>query len=280
MSAAGGADSRAGAGGTAGGTREPLLLIHGLGASASVWDPVVPLLADEREVIALDLPGFGAAPSLPAGVEPTAAAMAAALRDQLAARGIDRAHVAGNSLGGWVGLELGRIGAARSVTCLSPAGLWRAPIGPRKGTARIWARRLRPLVVAGLLLPPVRRRALSTFSADPDRIPAGAGRELVLGWIDADGYEGANKAMREHVFEPAGYPPPAEVPVTIAWAEHDRLVGPPRPECRPAGAKFLVLPGVGHTPMWDDPALVAQTILDGSTRVSSEEAVTNEGGAA
>jgi pimeloyl-ACP methyl ester carboxylesterase len=247
------------------GTREPLLLIHGLGASASVWDPVVPLLSGEREVIALDLPGFGAAASLPPGVEPTAAAMAGALRDQLAARGIERPHVAGNSLGAWVGLELGRMGAARSVTCLSPAGLWRAPIGPRKGTARVWARRLRPLVVAGLLIPQVRCRALSTFSAKPKNVPAAAGRELVLGWIDSDGYDGANKAMREHVFAPAGYPPPSEVPVTIAWAEEDQLVGPPRPECRPTGAKFLVLPGVGHTPMWDDPELVARTILDGTT---------------
>lgn len=251
---------------------EPLLLVHGLGASKSVWDPVVPLLAREREVIALDLPGFGAAPSLPPGVEPTAAALAEALRDELAARGIDTFHVAGNSLGGWVGLELGRLGAARSVTCLSPAGLWRGPIGPAKGTSRIWARRLRPLAPVALAIPPLRRRALQTFSARPEKIPPAAGRELVLGWIDADGYEGANKAMREHIFEPAGYPP--EVPVTIAWAEHDQLVGPPREERRPPGTRFLVLPGVGHTPMWDDPELVAQTLLEGSARPAAEAMAT------
>ncbi len=276
MSAAG-----AGAAGDAapgGGTREPLLLIHGLGASSTVWDPVLPLLSAEREALALDLPGFGGAPSLPPGIEPTAAALAGALLDQLAARGIDRPHVAGNSLGAWVGLELGRIGAARSVTCLSPAGLWRAPIGPRSTVTRQWARRLRPLVVAGLRIGPVRHRALSTLCARPGNIPAAAGRELVLGWIDADGYDGANKAMREHIFAPAGYP--AGVPVTIAWAELDRLVGPPRPECRPAGAEFLVLPGVGHTPMWDDPELVARTILDGTAWVGSEETVASEGGAA
>jgi pimeloyl-ACP methyl ester carboxylesterase len=263
-------DGAATAGG--GGGREPLLLVHGLGASASVWDPVVPLLAREREVIALDLPGFGAAASLPPGVEPTAMALATALRDELAARGIDSFHVAGNSLGGWVGLELGRLGAARSVTCLSPAGLWRKPLGPAKSTTRIWARRLRPLVPLALAIPPLRRRALRTFSARPENIPPAAGRELVLGWIDADGYDGANKAMREHIFDPAGYPP--EVPVTIAWAEHDQLVGPPREERRPPGTRFLVLPGVGHTPMWDDPELVARTLLEGSARPAAEAVAT------
>ncbi|HEY0279084.1 MAG TPA: alpha/beta fold hydrolase [Solirubrobacterales bacterium] len=256
-------DGSAGGGGPA---REPLLLIHGLGASRSVWDAVVPTLSFEREVIALDLPGFGAAPSLSDGVEPTALAMAEALREELRARGIERAHVAGNSLGGWVGLELGRLGVARSVTCLSPAGLWREPIGPAKSPTREWARRLRPLVAVGLYIPQVRLKALSTFAAFPTHIPVAAGREMVLGWIDADGYDGANKAMREHVFDPSTYPPASAVPVTIAWAEEDRLVGPPREECRPAGARFLTMPHVGHVPMWDDPDLVVRVLLDGSNR--------------
>ena len=244
------------------GGREPLLLIHGLGGTTGVWDAVVPLLSAERDVVVLDMPGFGTAPSLPAGVEPTAAALAAALRDELAARGIERPDVAGNSLGAWVALEMGRIDAARSVTCLSPAGLWRKPIGPRKSRLRDWARRLRPLVSAALWLGPMRRRAVSIFAAHPGNVPIAAARELVLGWIDAEGYDGANKAMREHLFDPAGYP--ADVPVTIAWAELDKQVGPPKPERRPAGARFVVMPRVGHVPMWDDPELVARTILEGS----------------
>jgi len=242
---------------------EPLLLIHGLGASGTVWDPVLPLLEGEREVVVLDMPGFGTASPLPDGVEPTAANLGAALHAACVDRGIERPHVAGNSLGGWVGLEMGRAGWAASVTAISPAGLWRAPLGQRPGRdARALGRRLRPLVAAATLVPPVRRRMLSTFAAHPERIPAAAGRELVLGWIDANGYDGANRAMRTHIFEPDGYP--EEVPVTIAWGEHDHLVGPPKPARRPAGTRFLVLPDVGHTPMWDDPGLVARTLLEGS----------------
>jgi pimeloyl-ACP methyl ester carboxylesterase len=249
-------------GGAAAGERAPLVLIHGLGGTATVWDPVVPLLAAEREVIVLEMPGFGAAPSLPAGVEPTAANLAAALHDECERRGVEHPHVAGNSLGAWVGLEMGRFGWAASVTALSPAGLWRAALGPRPREVRNWAQRGRPLIRAALAVPALRRRMTSTFAAYPERIPAAAARELVLGWVDAEGYEGANRAMRTHIFDPEGYP--ADVPVTIAWGERDRLVGPPKPNRRPAGARFLVLPGVGHTPMWDDPELVARTLLEGS----------------
>ena len=228
---------------------------------------MLPLLEGEREVLVLDMPGFGAAPPLPDGVAPTAANLAAALHEDCEARGIERPHVAGNSLGAGSGWKWDACGWAASVTALSPAGLWRAPLGPRQRDVRAWAQQARPLVAAALRLPALRRRMLSTFAAHPERIPADAGRELVLGWIDANGYDGANREMRTHLFDPAGYP--AEVPVTIAWGEHDRLVGPPKPERRPAGARFLVLPGVGHTPTWDDPELVARTLLEGSARISS-----------
>ena len=242
---------------------EPLLLLHGLGASTRVWDPVIELLAPEREVTVLDMPGFGKAPGLPAGVEPTAANLAAAIHQCCEQLGIERPHVAGNSLGGWAALEMGRAGWAASVTALSPAGLWRRPLGDRKVDSRRWARRLRPLVALALRSRPARERMLATFAAKPERIPAAAGRELVLGWIDSNGYDGANKAMRTHVFEPADYS--EDVPVTLAWGALDRLVAPPRPERRPADARYVELPGVGHTPMWDDPELVAATLLEGSS---------------
>jgi pimeloyl-ACP methyl ester carboxylesterase len=222
--------------------REPLLLIHGLGGTHSIWEPVTALLEPEREVHAIDMPGFGAAAPLPDGVEPTAANLAAALHEQCAEQGVERPHVAGNSLGGWVALEMGRRGMLL------------------RGSP--WLKLARPLMTSAFLLPATRRAAFQAIAAHPERIPPSAARELALGWLDGEGYDGANRAMRSHVFDPAGYP--REVPVTIAWCERDRLVGPPAANRRPAGARFLVLPGVGHTPTWDDPELVARTLLEGS----------------
>jgi len=250
------------------GSGEPLLLVHGLGGSAAIWEPVVELLTPEREVTVLDMPGFGSAPPLPAGIEPTAANLAAALRERCEELGIARPHVAGNSLGGWVALEMGRRGWATSVTAISPAGLWSRPLGSPARSGRMllrgsrWVKLVRPLLAPASHLPAARRLAFQSIAAHPERIPPAAARELVLGWLDGEGYDAANRAMREHVFDPAGYP--RDVPVTIAWCERDRLVRPPRPERRPTGTRFLVLPGVGHTPTWDDPELVAQTLLLGS----------------
>ena len=102
----------------------PLLLLHGLGSSLRMCDPVRPLLEPHLDVIALDLPGHGASPvSMPAASSMRAPALeVAACLDRLE---IPTAHMAGNSLGGWLALELAKMGRAQSVTALSPAGLWR-----------------------------------------------------------------------------------------------------------------------------------------------------------
>ncbi len=106
------------------GEGEPLLLLHGIGHHRQAWDPVVGILAAERDVIAVDLPGFGVSPALPDGLPHDLPTMNSVLGAFCAAMGLDRPHVAGNSLGGLLALELGRQGLVRSVTALSPAGFW------------------------------------------------------------------------------------------------------------------------------------------------------------
>src|SRR6266516_845440 len=106
------------------GSGAPLVLVHGIGSSRRAWDPVLPLLAQRFDTIAVDLPGFGESEPLPAEVEPAPAALAAALADLLDDLGVAAPHVAGNSLGGWVALELAHLRPVASVALLSPAGLW------------------------------------------------------------------------------------------------------------------------------------------------------------
>src|SRR3954468_16116804 len=112
------------------GAGEPLVLLHGQGLSRRSWDPVVELRADHFRVIAVDLPGHGRSPRQPAGAGYAPNDLARAVAELLDELGLRTAHVAGNSLGGWIALELGRLGRARTVTALAPAGLWgrRAPL--------------------------------------------------------------------------------------------------------------------------------------------------------
>ena len=104
------------------GAGEPLVLVHGLGSSWRAWKPVIPALADRHEVIALDLPGFGASPPL-RDREATVPALADAIEAELEALGVGDAHVAGFSMGGWIALELARRGRVRSAVAIAPAGL-------------------------------------------------------------------------------------------------------------------------------------------------------------
>jgi pimeloyl-ACP methyl ester carboxylesterase len=243
------------------GSGEPLVLIHGLGGSRTIWRPVWDRLIQARDVIAVDMPGFGQSPPLPAGVAPTARRLGESVADLCETLGLERPHYAGNSLGAWAALELAKQGRAASVCALSPAGLWRRALGPRRFDSRRLGRRVQLLLP--LLMSSSRARAalLRTTLAHPERLDRGEARALVLDWLTAPGYEAANAEMRGAVFE---HPEQVEVPTTIAWGSEDRLVAAPRRERMPPGSRFVVLEGCGHTPTWDDPDQVAELLLDTS----------------
>jgi len=220
----------------------------------------VPLLAAEREVIALDMPGFGAAPALNGGAPVTPRALAAAIHARLADRGVERPHLAGNSLGGWVALELALAGHARSVTAIAPAGLWAQPLRPTRSRARVAARALSPVLPVVLRREGGKRAALGATIAHPERVPYEAALGLVRTYADAPGFDEANAGMRANVFTGLDE---IDVPLTLAWPEFDRLVA--RPPTVPASAREFVLRGCGHMPTYDDPEQVADVLLSGSS---------------
>jgi pimeloyl-ACP methyl ester carboxylesterase len=108
------------------GAGSTLVLLHGLGGTWEIWKPVLDALAQEHRVVAVTLPGHHGGPAYAGEGDATFAGLADQLIGVLRAEGIDHAHVAGDSLGGWLAVELARRGFARSVTAFSPAGAWRS----------------------------------------------------------------------------------------------------------------------------------------------------------
>ncbi|MFJ5274412.1 alpha/beta fold hydrolase [Streptomyces sp. NPDC088358] len=250
------------------GTGEPLLLLHGIGHHRQAWDPVVHILAAEREVIAVDLPGFGASPALPDGLTHDLGTVVPVLGALCEALELDRPHVAGNSLGGLLALELGREKLVRSVTALSPAGFWttaerRYAFGVLMAM-RLGARRLPLPAVERLSRTAAGRAALtSTIYARPGRRSPEAVVAETLALAHAEGF---TETLRAGIGVQFTDDVPG-LPVTVAWGTRDRLLvrrqGIRAKQIIPR-ARLVRLPGCGHVPMNDDPALVARVILDGS----------------
>ena len=169
--------------------------------------------------------------------------------------------MAGNSLGGWVALELAAAGHARSVTAIAPAGLWPEPLAPKRGIARGLAKVIRPGLPALVRSPAGRRLALAATVADAERVPPAAALRLVRAYADAPGFEAVNRAMRAGRFTRLEH---IRVPVTLAWPEHDRLVA--RPAHLPPTVRNVALPGAGHVPMWDAPERSPRCCCRGAVR--------------
>nr|WP_203457333.1 alpha/beta fold hydrolase [Mycolicibacterium sp. CBMA 361] len=107
-----------------GGSGTPLLLLHGIGAIWRAWSPVLEFLEPHHDVIAPTLRGHGGGLSLDRGIEPSLSALADGVEQDLDRLGLHQVHVVGNSLGGWLAIELARRGRAQSLVLLSPAGAW------------------------------------------------------------------------------------------------------------------------------------------------------------
>jgi pimeloyl-ACP methyl ester carboxylesterase len=204
-------------------------------------------------------------------VLPTVPALADAVERELDAAGFATADVVGNSLGGWIALELGRRRRASAVVAISPAGA-----GTPHERAQILAYARRAYAAARLIapcagvLPGVVAATVWLFSEVHSRpwrlLPEDAVHAVVA--------LAGSLAFLETLECTVGGPRPeglADVPcpVLLAWGSEDRVLAPTHGAHFLAaipGAELRLLPGLGHVPMSDDPALVAETILDFTRR--------------
>lgn len=247
------------------GTR-PLVLVPGVGADTSTWRFVLAGLEAEREVVRIDLPGFGRTP-LMAG-EVTVQAYADALEAHLRAQGLERADLVGSSLGARLVLEMARRGVGTSVVALDPGGFWSA--GQKKAfgitlTASVaLVRALRPALPVLLATPVGRTALLAQLSARPWAVPADFAVSEVRGLADATGTSPALKALStgpDQQGAPAGTLPG---PVLIVWGEQDRVTLPSQAtraqELFP-DATVELWESCGHFPHWDQPARTVSAVL-------------------
>jgi pimeloyl-ACP methyl ester carboxylesterase len=246
------------------GDGEPLVLLHGIFQADRVWRHVVPLLAGHFDVIAPM--GFGHGGRVPDKRPTTFEDWVDDSERVLDELGLGKPHLAGNSSGGWTALELARRGRAKTVCALSPAGAWDRDWEDRKRLRDVLSTAMRDTRRSRRLLPLIaysgrlRRMIMSDVAVHGDRMSR-------ADFIDsADNVLGC--AVLEDTIEDTTQlepldPPPC--PITLAWSREDRLfpidVYGARAQQMIPGARFVVLEDVGHVPMFDDPQLVADTIL-------------------
>jgi pimeloyl-ACP methyl ester carboxylesterase len=262
-----------------GGHGTPLVLLHGIGGTWEAWKPVLPALEARHWVVAPTLPGHHGGPAYAGSGDATVAGLADQLIAMLRVQGIDSAHVAGNSLGGWLALELARRGFARSVTALSPAGGWRTDADYRAVATpfRIF------YALVGMILLLVKwfvgsawlRKTLAKQTMQHgERIAPADFLAMLRGMAKTSVMRGMLLTMgRDGPIAPLD---PGPIPVIVAWGEHDRVIpferyGAPWVE-RVPGATLVQTAGAGHVPMYDNPEGVVAHIL--STTASVDRATT------
>lgn len=249
-----------------GGAGTPLVLIHGFGGNWRMWKPVLAQLEKHHRVIVPTLPGHSG--GLPLARRATPAVIADALAVQLRARGLDQAHVAGQSLGGYMAVEMARRGVARSVLGLSPGGAWKdashqqALLKRIRGTFKVMPYIL-PLVKLLVGAKSLRKLILKDEMEHGDRMSAAEVRGMLHHGMNCSI---AHEFLDDGIAQIKRLPKGNTTPIRIVWCGNDKVL-----TFNEFGQPFLdilglkthgVLPGCGHNPMYDDPAGVANAILE------------------
>jgi pimeloyl-ACP methyl ester carboxylesterase len=247
---------------------EAIVLIHGFSATPAIWSPILARLEATHATLAVTLDGHVGGRS----IEPrdvSVAALADGVERDMDTAGFARAHIIGNSLGGWLALELARRGRASSVLAIAPGGSWepdssadrelQAHLARNGRAAQKWLPVLKPAVRSATL----RRAIFAQLVAHGDRIPAGIAVEM----LQASARCPIHAELREAMFAPGGGLDVNGIdsPVLLVWGSDDRLTPKEtygqRIRTRLPRAEWRELPGTGHMPMFDAPNALADLIL-------------------
>jgi len=245
-----------------GGSGPQLVCLHGFTDTWRTWELVLPMLERRHDVLAPTLAGH-------AGGPPLEGSLADAVERAMDDAGFETAHIAGNSLGGYVALQLAERGRARTVVALTPAGGWDEGDRRRQETLDHFpamqeaVRAALPHADRLLATRAGRRRATRYTSVRFEHIPVDLLAHQMLAVALCTGLGPLVDQARR-----VGYPlEPAriECPVRIVWGAEDRLLPWPSSAARYRRdlphADWVVLDGVGHCPQLDVPLETAELIL-------------------
>ena len=254
------------------GSGKPLLLIHGIGGNAKSWSTIWPALAERRDVIAIDLPGFGDTPRL-AG-ETSMRTLSDAVTSFIDGQGLRGIDVVGSSMGGRLVLELARRGGVvGSVVSLDPGGFWR---GWERHAffSSIWlsiraVRLLQPLMPAISRSKVARTMLLAQFSRRPWALHPAVVLEEMRAYAQATAFDELLYDLaygEEQKGAPGGS---IEAPLVIGWGRNDRVCFANQAERALAlfpDARLQWFERCGHFPHWDAPQDTVRLILDNAAR--------------
>ncbi len=230
------------------GEGEVVLLIHGFGADANGWMFNQPALAEEHQVIALDLPGHGRSTKDVGSGD--LAFFSEIVTDFIGEKGFERVHLVGHSLGGGIALQAAGHPSVASLTLIAPVGLG-GEINSAFLEGFLTAKRRKAL-----------QPVLEQLVADPGLIS----RDMlddVLKFKRLDGVETALRATISASFGDGAQSVDLRetlkglsIPVTVIWGEGDRIIPAKHSEGLPAGVAVEIVPDAGHIPQMEHAAKI------------------------
>lgn len=246
-----------------------LLLLHGAGGSTHSWRDVIPLLATDHRVVAIDLPGHGFT-QLGGRQRSGLQTMADDIAALAAQEGWTPKAMIGHSAGGAVALELAH-------QLLSPRGQPPLIIGINAalGTFPGLAGLLFPALAKMLSVMPFSAALFSGTSSKPERVAnliASTGSQLVPAGTelyrrlvaDRDHVDGTLQMMAQWDLKPLlEVLPDIPNPTMLIAAENDKTVPPAVSEdsaLRMKAANCTMVDGLGHLAHEEDPSRIAALI--------------------